>query len=186
MIPQKPPVSPHYHPTAQWSRTCSLKQTPQCHGLRGGSRIGCPFGQDAVSLRNTIADLGHLQPTTSIKTNNSMAALITNNTIKQRQSKAMGIHFYWIRDRVEQGQFIIYWRPGEKISEITTSNSIPRHTTDSCAPPSYYRVLQAVYMPTPTAPASCEGMLIPAAPFAPLTTPCVHSRASTTDRHMYH
>jgi predicted transposase YdaD len=30
--------------------------------------------------------------------------------MKQRRSKAIDMRFYWIRDRVRQGKFIIYWR----------------------------------------------------------------------------
>ena len=34
-----------------------------------------------------------------------------NNTIKQKRLKAVGMRFYWIRDRTCQGHFNIYWGP---------------------------------------------------------------------------
>jgi hypothetical protein len=45
-------------------------------------------------------------------TDNSTASGITNNTVKQKRSKAMDMQFYWIRDRVRQGQYIVYWSKG--------------------------------------------------------------------------
>ena len=32
--------------------------------------------------------------------------------MKQKRSKAIDMRFYWVRDRVKQNQFLIYWRPG--------------------------------------------------------------------------
>jgi hypothetical protein len=45
-------------------------------------------------------------------TDSSTAMGITSDYIKQKCSKAMDMHFYWIRDRVRQGQFIIHWQRG--------------------------------------------------------------------------
>jgi hypothetical protein len=56
--------------------------------------------------------LGHPQPPTPIKTDNTTANGITNDTIKQKRSKAMDMQFYWICDRVNQGQYHVYWRKG--------------------------------------------------------------------------
>ena len=38
---------------------------------------------------------------------------ISNNTIKQRISKAMDMRFHWVRDRTTQKQILVYWRPGD-------------------------------------------------------------------------
>ena len=38
---------------------------------------------------------------------------IMNKTVKLKQSKAMDMRFYWLQDRVEQGQFRVYWSPGK-------------------------------------------------------------------------
>ena len=69
--------------------------------------------QEAVSIRNTLNELGHKQPATRIKTDNQTAQGIITNTIKQKRSKAIDMRFYWLRDRQEQGQFDIYWEPGK-------------------------------------------------------------------------
>lgn len=49
-----------------------------------------------------------------MKTDNACAAGIANKTVKQKRSKAMDMRFDWIRDRVKQGQFFVYWRKGEE------------------------------------------------------------------------
>jgi hypothetical protein len=56
--------------------------------------------------------LGHPQPPTLMVINNSPASGIANDNVKQKWSKAMVMRFYWIRDRVHQGQYLIYWRKG--------------------------------------------------------------------------
>ena len=53
--------------------------------------------------------MGYPQPA---ETGNSTANGIINNTMEQERSKAIGMRFYWLRDRAEQGQFRIYWEAG--------------------------------------------------------------------------
>lgn len=69
-------------------------------------------GREACPLRITLEELGHKQPATRIATDNTTAQGITEDTIKQKRSKAIDMRFYWIRDRARQGQFLIYWRKG--------------------------------------------------------------------------
>lgn len=57
--------------------------------------------QEAVPMRMALEDLGHKQPATPLKTDNSTATRIVNNTIKQKTSKAIDMQFYWLRDRVK-------------------------------------------------------------------------------------
>ena len=53
-------------------------------------------------MRTTLEKLGHPQPATPLKTDNSTVDGIMNKTIKQRQSKAMDKRFYWLQDKVKQ------------------------------------------------------------------------------------
>ena len=69
--------------------------------------------QDACMLRNTLEFLGHPQPATPVQTDNACANGIANDTVKQKSSKAIDMRFYWIRDRVRQGQFKIHWKRGK-------------------------------------------------------------------------
>jgi hypothetical protein len=69
-------------------------------------------GKEACPICICLEELGHPQPPTPIVTDNSTAAGIANDTVKQKLSKAIDMHFYWIRDHVRQGQFHIYWKRG--------------------------------------------------------------------------
>ena len=68
--------------------------------------------KDAMMLRTALEEMGHPQPATPIQTDNSFASGFANKQIKQRRSKAIDMRFYWIQDRVDQGQFKIYWAKG--------------------------------------------------------------------------
>jgi hypothetical protein len=60
---------------------------------------------------------------------NLTAAGIANNTVKQKRSKAMEMRFYWIRDRVRQGQFDVYWQRGanNKADYFLKHHGTPHH-----------------------------------------------------------
>jgi hypothetical protein len=51
---------------------------------------------EAYPLGTALSKMGHLQDTTTITTENSTAAGITNATVKQRQSQAINMRFYWV------------------------------------------------------------------------------------------
>jgi hypothetical protein len=70
--------------------------------------------KEAVPLRTALEEMGHPQPATPVATDNTTAAGIMNKTVKQQCSKAIDMRFYWVRDRVDQGQFRIFWAPGKK------------------------------------------------------------------------
>jgi hypothetical protein len=55
------------------------------------SEVGACFHntQSGAPLRVTLAELGHPQPPTHLRTDNSTAYCIVNETIKQKRSKAM-------------------------------------------------------------------------------------------------
>ena len=84
--------------------------------------------QEALPMRQCLIELGHPQPATPIKTDNSTATGIINNTIKQKRSKAMDMRFYWLRDRVKQGHFDIYWEPGNNnLADLPTKHHSGAH-----------------------------------------------------------
>ena len=77
----------------------------------GATFYGC---QDAVPLRNTLADLCHIQGATLIITDNECCEGILNNTVKQIRLKAMGMRFYWVKCRIAHGQFKLLWISGRE------------------------------------------------------------------------
>jgi hypothetical protein len=58
--------------------------------------------------------MGHPQNATTIIKSNFTAARISNNTVKQCRSKAIDMPFYWVQDRVSQGQFTVVWNKGKQ------------------------------------------------------------------------
>ena len=49
-------------------------------------------------MSTTLEELGHPQPPTPIKTDNTTANGIINGTVKQQRSKAIDMRFYWLKD----------------------------------------------------------------------------------------
>ena len=94
------------------------------------SEIGATFhnGQEAVPIRTTLQELGHPQPQTPIRVDNSTAKGFANGTIKKKRSIAIDMRFYWIQDRTRQGQFLIYWKPGRNnLGDYLTKHHSPAH-----------------------------------------------------------
>jgi hypothetical protein len=93
--------------------------------------IGAVFinAKEVAVLRTTLEELGHTQPPTPMETDNTTATGYSNGTIKQKRTKAMDMRFYWIKDRVKQGQFHIYWGPGYQnlVDYFTKHHSLAHH-----------------------------------------------------------
>jgi hypothetical protein len=84
--------------------------------------------REAVYLRQILEEMGHPQPKTPIQTDNMTAEGVINNTIQPKRTKAMDMRFHWLRDREAQGQFNIYWRPGNtNLADYFTKHHAPAH-----------------------------------------------------------
>jgi hypothetical protein len=75
----------------------------------------------AAILRVTLE--GYPQPATLVQTDNSTACGIANENIKQQRSRAIDMPFYWVCDRVRQGQFNIYW----KLGKVNLADNYTKH-----------------------------------------------------------
>jgi hypothetical protein len=63
-----------------------------------------------------------------METDNTTATGYSNGTTKQKQTKAMDMRFYWIKDRVKQGQFNVYWGAGfQNLADYFTKHHSPAH-----------------------------------------------------------
>jgi hypothetical protein len=103
------------------------------------AELGALFfnAKDGAMLRTTLIDMGHPQPLTPIQTDNACAAGIANDTVKQRRSKAIDMRFYWIKDRVKQGQFLVHWRRGAD----NNADYFTKHH-----PTSHHRIMRSQYL----------------------------------------
>ena len=66
----------------------------------------------AAQNRRTLHELGYPQPPTLIRIDNTIAVGLCNNTINAKRSKTMDMRFFWLADRVAQGQFCVEHIPG--------------------------------------------------------------------------
>ena len=66
----------------------------------------------AIVIRRALEALGHLQPPTPIKTDNSTATGFVYDNIHQKRSKSWDMRYYWLRDKMNQRLFNIYWDKG--------------------------------------------------------------------------
>ena len=65
-------------------------------------------GQDALPLIHALNEMGHTQPPTPIQNDNSTAAGLANDTVKQKRSKAMEMRYFWIVDKCDANIFNVY------------------------------------------------------------------------------
>ena len=116
------------------------------------AEVGALFmnAQVAAPMRVTLEELGHPQPATPMKTDNSTANGIMNGTIKQQRSKAIDMRFYWLKDRAEQGQFRIYWAPGDE----NWADYFTKHHSST-----HHRILRPCYLEEPDSPVDLQGCL---------------------------
>jgi hypothetical protein len=94
------------------------------------AEIGAVFinAKEGAVPRTTLEELGHKQPPTPMETDNTTPTGYINGTIKQKITKAMDMRFHWIKDRVKQGQFNVYWGPGfQNLADYFTKHHSPAH-----------------------------------------------------------
>ena len=92
--------------------------------------------QEAVPFITTLEELRHKQHPVSLRTNNSTANGIMNQQIKQKWSKAFDMRFFWLIDRISQGQFKVDWHPGK----LSISDYFTKHH-----PASHHQLLRPIY-----------------------------------------
>ena len=98
-------------------------------------------------MRTALDKMDHHQPATPICTNNTTADDLVNDRIKQKRSRAFDMRFYWIKDRVKQGQFHLYWQPGKtNLAEYFTKHH----------PTSHHRKMRYIYLTPPKTKTSGE------------------------------
>jgi len=94
------------------------------------AEIGALFmnAQEAIPIRQCLIDLGHPQPPTPIKTDNSTANGYVNGTIKQKMSKSWDMRFRWLMNREAQQQFKVSWEPGKNnLADYVTKHHSAAH-----------------------------------------------------------
>jgi hypothetical protein len=94
------------------------------------AKIGAVFinAKEGAVIHTILEELGHTQPPKPKETDNTTATGYSNGTLKQNCTRAMDIVFYWLKDRVKQGQFNVYWGPGyQNLADYFTKHHSPAH-----------------------------------------------------------
>ena len=60
-----------------------------------------------------LTEMCHAQPPTPAVRDSATGDEFSNNNIRQWHSRAADMKFYWVRERVRKGQFLVYWMTGE-------------------------------------------------------------------------
>ena len=112
------------------SKKANPKQTPlnepvhvKCTNMRNvlagatEAEIGSLFFncQRGAATHIALIDMGHDQPPTPAVKDTATGDGFANNNIRQRRSRSINMRYYWVRDRVRQGQVLVYWMAGEQI-----------------------------------------------------------------------
>jgi hypothetical protein len=96
--------------------------------------------QEAIPIRRCLQELGHEQPATRIRTDNSTACGFANETIKQKKSKSFDMRFNWLLDQEQRSQFDIKWEAGK--------NNLADYMTKH-HPASHHQQVRPIYLYEP-------------------------------------
>ena len=78
------------------------------------AKVGSVFHnyQIAIPIRTLLHTLNHPQPPNPAKKDNSTDVGFVHENIHQKRSKSWDMMYYWIRDRITQLLFRIFWDKG--------------------------------------------------------------------------
>jgi hypothetical protein len=138
--PGGPSKAPTVAPTLNGPIHSICKIMTNVMGSAAEAEIGAAYinAQEAVSIRTTLAKMGHPQPSMPIQVDNTTALGFAKDTMKQKRSKAIDMRFYWVKCRTRQKQCIVYWGPG-------TSNLADYHTKHHCSP-AHHQLMSPTYV----------------------------------------
>jgi hypothetical protein len=144
-LPTTPPSATSKQPTANGAINVLCQILRKVVSSAAEAELAALFhnGKEACPIRIALEELGHPQPATPIQTDNNTAAGIANDTVKQKKSKAMDMRFYWLRDRVRQNQFHVFWKKGS----LNKADYFTKHH-----PASHHQQIRSAYLHSPTDP----------------------------------
>jgi len=95
--------------------------------------------QEAVPIITALEEMGHKQPPTGnpLETDSSTAHGILHAQVRMRKSKAFDMKYHWVKDRVEQKQFNLFWAPGR----FNSADYVSKHH-----PPAHHKLMRPKYL----------------------------------------
>jgi hypothetical protein len=124
--PHKPTPTPNGPPIHTFlCKTIKNVMSSAAESETGGVYLN---GKETIPICTTASELGHPQPPTPIKTDNTTAHGIVTKTLRPKLSKAFDMRFHWMKDRIKQKQFHLYWEKGAlNMADYFTKHHPPRH-----------------------------------------------------------
>ena len=84
--------------------------------------------QTAIILRRLLEALGHPQPATPLRTDNTVSNSFVHSNIKQRRSKTWDMRWNWLCDKQTHKEVEVYWGPGkDQRADYFTKHHPPSH-----------------------------------------------------------
>jgi hypothetical protein len=96
------------------------------------AEIGSVFlnEKEATILCTTLEEMGHPRPPMPLQNYNTTDMGYSNDTLKQRRTRAMNMRFYWVKDRESNKvSSMSIGAQDTKIWPITSQNIIRQHIT---------------------------------------------------------
>jgi hypothetical protein len=127
-LPTKPNPKPKPKPNGAILTIC--KTICGVMGSAVEAETGGVYGNahEGIACCISLRALGHPQPATPIKTDNSTANSFVHANIKQRRSKTWDMRWNWLRNNDTHEQLRIYWDKGENNrADYFTKQHPPTH-----------------------------------------------------------
>jgi hypothetical protein len=88
--------------------TCGSKMFNEVVSSVAEAKLAGVFhtAQHGCSLCRILHELGYPQPPTHMRIDNTVAIGLAENKMNAKRSKAMDMRFFWVVDRIKQGQFV--------------------------------------------------------------------------------
>jgi hypothetical protein len=154
--PSAPPSTPSPSPNGAILTICKTIRNVMTSAAEAETAGVFGNGQEIIACRISLHALGHPQPATPLKTDNSTSNSFVHANIKQRRSKTWDMRWNWLRDKATHDQLRIYWDKGSNNNaDYFTKHHPPSHHLEQR--PRY--VLNAHHLTAPNALSSSMQLL---------------------------
>jgi hypothetical protein len=160
--PPPPPTKPSPKPNGAILTICKTIRGVMASAAE--AETGGVYGnaQEALACRISLLALGHPQPATPLKTDNSTANSFVHANIKQRRSKTWDMRWNWLRDKATHEQLRIYWDKGvNNDADYFTKHHPPAHHLTERPRYVLNAHLVTALIQAVTTAFRCEGVFIP-------------------------
>ena len=137
--PPPPPSIPQPAPNAPILVECKTLRTVVASAAEAETGGLFHNGQTTIHIRRLLQALGHPQPPTPLKTDNSTSHAFVNKSLRQKRSKSWDMRFHWLRDKEREKYLRVFWDKGKR-------NGADYFTKHHPAP--YHKLMRSKYILT--------------------------------------